>query len=150
MKWALLVVLALAVLFCAGCLSKEDQLALNNLTVEQKEKIDALIAERLQAYDLLKSQTEEVKAKVESGAISLKEGTDYIALLHTELQATVDKVNAQIQDTKQSYANERDRLMAKGESKAEYYGGILISMIGAFLGTNAYRSKYHSLTKEIT
>ena len=46
MKWALLVMCLVAVLFASsGCISKQDQLDLNNLTSEQREAIDKLLTE---------------------------------------------------------------------------------------------------------
>lgn len=151
MRTVLLCVLLVAMVFCvSSCLSKADQIRLNRLTVDQKEKVDNLRAELAEMYLVIEKQTAEIKKKIEAGTVSLSDGKEYIELLRSEMTAAVDKVDRQIRDTRESYTTEKDRLMEKGESRAEYYIGLLISVVATFTGVNVYRSRKHPLTKEIT
>ena len=144
----ILICLLFCVVFC-GCISKEDQLRLNRMTAEEREKVEALIAERVKAYLLIETQTREVKEKIKEGSLSIDDGGKYIALLRSEMEATVEKVEKQIEDTKDTYREEERRLLESGASKVEYYLGIGVSILASFFGVNAYRSRKHPLTKEL-
>ncbi len=151
MKFVLLTVVLLGMVFCvSGCISSENQIRLNQLTADQKDEVEKLVAERLAAYILVETQMKDVKAKIETGSISLDDGRKYIELLRSELAATVEKVEKQIKDTKEAYKAEQERIIDSGASKAEYYLGIGVSILASFFGVNAYRSRKHPLTKEIT
>lgn len=146
MKFILLAVLSCMV---CGCLTTADQVRLNELTANQKDEIAKLVAERLAAYNLVEAHTTEVKAKIEAGTISLDDGKKYIELLRSELTATVEKVDAQIKDTKEAYSAEKERILDAGSSKLEYYLGLLVSAVMSFAGVNVYRSRKHPLTATI-
>ena len=150
MKFVLLTLMVLGILFCfSGCVTTEQQIRLNKMVTEEREKIEALTAEITAAYLLIEKQTAEIKAKIDDGTINLSDGKDYIELLHSEMTATVEKIDRRIVEVKESYRAEEQRIVESGKSKVEVYGGIALAMVIEFLGINYYRSRKHPLTKEI-
>jgi len=150
MKSVLLVVLLGLMLLCvSGCLTTKQQTRLNEMTAEQKAKVEALVAESIAAYKLIETQTAEVKSKVETGTINLSDGQAYIAMLNTELNNTVQRINAQIQETKRAYSDEKEQILDEGNSKMEYYGGLAVAFVLNFFGVNIYRNRKHPLTTSI-
>lgn len=150
MKVLGMVLLVGIMMFCvAGCLTTGQQTRLNEITQETREEIDALVTERLAVYRLLEKQTTEVRAKVDSGTITLSDGQGYLSMLKMELENSVDRINGQIETTKNRYSDEKQNILESGKTKVDYYLGIVISILGSFFGVNAYRSRKHPLSKEI-
>lgn len=150
MKFVLLTLMVLGILFCfSGCVTTEQQIRLNNMVAEEREKIEVLTAEISAAYFLIEKQTAEIKARIDAGSVTLDDGTKYITLLRSEMEASIDKVDRRIREVKESYRKEERRIVESGKSKVEVYGGIALAMVIEFLGINYYRSRKHPLTKEI-
>ena len=141
---------ALVCLFCVGgCVTSAQQIRLNELVAEKEAQLVALAEKLADAYEVGRTQTEDVKAKVDAGTLTASEGKEYLDFLSAELTMAANGVHEQIASTKAAFGDAQQDILDSGKSRVEYWGGIILAMIVNALGLNAWRNRKHPLSTSI-
>ena len=138
MRFAVLMMLVVALLFGAvGCigLSKDDQAALNRMTIEERDMLAELYAERKAALEHVKAETDKITAKIMDKTITYAEGEEYLKLMKMQSTATFEKISQGITDVKEKFREQKESLEDAGYGKGDMIAGLIISIFGSVLSS---------------
>lgn len=133
-----------------GCVSVEDQGKIDTLTREEKalwtervRAVESLLGDKKVLRAELKNKIREIRSGVDDGTLTVERGKAFIAELRADIEDTISDVDNEITAIKERFIESRDRigveikdLEAKGNSKLDIMGSILLSLLtgGGTLG----------------